>query len=65
MMKQFRKGHKDINKGEDARSNNKMMKMKKKKMLEKVKKNSKENSKGGDKGDRNSKYGEKQKNKMI
>lgn len=57
MMKQFKKGHKDINKGDDPRSNNQLVKMKKKKLVEKMKKDSKNNTKG--KGEKNSKYGDK------
>lgn len=65
MMKQFRKGHKDLNKGEDARSTQNLVKMKKKKLLEKMKKSGK---KGGERGGDNpcgGKYGDKQWNKIV
>lgn len=37
MMKSFKSKHKDINKGEDPRSNTKLVEMKKKKLLDKLK----------------------------
>ena len=69
MMKAFSKGHKDFNKGEDARSNQHVVKMKKKKMLEKMKKNGRE-ARGGERGEqsggkRGGKYGDKQWNKIV
>jgi len=57
MMKSFRKGHKDLNKGEDARSNNQLVKMKKKKLLEKMKKSGKKERGGNNPS--NGKYGDK------
>lgn len=54
MMKHFKKSHKDLNKGDDPRSNQHVVKMKKKKMMDKIKKN---NAK--DRKDPNKKYGDK------
>jgi hypothetical protein len=52
MMKHFKNRHgSELNRGEDPRSNKKMIEMKKKKMLEKIRENSKKNSKGK-KGDK-------------
>ncbi len=51
MMKQFKNSHSSMNKGEDARSNNKLVEMKKKKLMQKMK--------ASKKGNQREKYGEK------
>lgn len=63
MMKQFRHSHKgQLNKGEDVRGGQQMLKMKKKKILEKLRKGGKPKSDGKD---GKSKYGEKQWSKIV
>jgi hypothetical protein len=56
MLKQFGKRH-DLNKGEDARSNDRMIENKKKRLMDKMKKGGSKRG-GGDNGPA-SKYGEK------
>ena len=62
MMKQFKKKH-DLNKGEDAKSNNKLVQMKKKKLLSKMK-SGKNNNKRGSHGF-GEKVGDKQMRKIV
>ena len=49
MMKSFKKRH-DLNRGEDAKSNNKLVEMKKKKLMMKTKQGKDKNRRGGNHG---------------
>ena len=64
MMKSFRKGHADLNKGEDARSTSKLIETKKKKMMASIKKSGKQD-RGSSNNPSNGKYGDKQWNKIV